>query len=170
MKKRIIIAGVILLCLGLIAVFAITARTNVDNLPTIEDEVAQEDAVEAGNTLEDGLYVLAEQGYKKTDDGYKINKYGKRVSSERTVKADGNRLDVKLCYEYSKGRNGEMKKFYKKQDDAVYIMVSSFLTRVATAAEIEEGTMHYEIYIGNDLVRKGEMNLEEARKYQEMAS
>lgn len=129
-------------------------------------EFDTEDAATSGTSLEDFLFVLTENGYKKTQEGYKASEFSKDVSSERLVSAKGNHLNVSLHYNYPKDRNREMKTFYKQQDEAVNIMVSSFLTRVANAAESEEGTMHYEIYVADELVREGDMDIAEAREFQ----
>lgn len=168
MKNKILIAVILLLCAGLALSVVLAGRTVENNTPTVEEEINDE-TIPAGKTLEDGLFVLCESGYEKTDNGYKINKFGKNVSSERKVSAEGNKLSVELRYAYNNDRNSEMKQFYREQDEAVYIMVSSFLTRVATAAEVDNGTMHYVIYVADEMVREGDMDLAAARDYQQLA-
>lgn len=145
------------------------------------DRTNPEDELEEGDTLdeefkvrplEEGLSVLAVDGYKRSNNGaYIAKEMDEGVISEREVRAEGNHLIVKLTYDYgSDANNKRMIKFFKENpDDAVSIMVSSFLVRVADAVNAYEGDMEYTIYVGKKKAASGTMTLEEADTFSIMA-
>ena len=129
----------------------------------IEEEAALPD------TLEGALPSLREAGYSKTADGYKATDNVDGVRSIRIISAKGNKVKADLTYDYGQD-NEEMIRFYKSDsDDAVSIMVSTFLTVLADRSTATDGTLEYVIHVGGQKVKSGKMKLSEAREYQEMA-
>ena len=121
-------------------------------------------------TLEQALPILEQDGYVRTAEGYKAKDDSEGIKSERMVTAKGNNVFVTLSYDYgSDSENKSMTAFFKDDtDDAVSIMVSSFLTRLAGEANAAEGSMEYVIFIGGKEAVTGRMSLEEAREYSMM--
>jgi len=123
----------------------------------------------ADATIQDALSSLEEEGYVKTEDGYVLEQSADGVGSVCTISADGNDLELCLKFDYGDG-NANMKSYYQEQDEAVYVMVSAYLAKLADISGADATTMHYSIYVGDDKVRDDEMSLQEAQDYQKLAN
>lgn len=136
----------------------------------LDGDTAEEEpqAVIIYKTLEEALPVLEKDGYKKTADGYVAEDSDADVSSRRVVTAEGNNVHADLSYTYTSD-NAEMEKFYKTNEEAVSIMVSSFITRLASVTEVEDGTLTYVIKVDGKVAKEGQMSLAEAYEYRDMA-
>lgn len=188
-KKVIVIAGLLILVVAA-AAFLLLGRDDPFEPEYTEEQMAAEheeegmtqespDDVEIIDedydpdvvlTLEEALPVMLLYGYQKTDNGYQAVENTPDVNSVRVVNAKGNHVTVDLVYDYGKD-NKEMIDFYKGDtDDAVSIMVASFLTRLADRANAQSGTMEYTIRVGDKKVKSGSMTLSDARKYQAMSA
>ncbi len=162
---------IILICLGCLLICALCVYLGASHDDRTPEEKATEivqDEDRDVQTIESVLSTLVSEGYEKTEEGYRLSEFADDVKSERTVNAIGDQLDVVLKYDYG-DKNAEMKKFFRKQDEAVCVMVSGFLARLSSRANAEYATMHYTIYVGGDMVREGDMDLQEAMGYQELA-
>lgn len=172
-NNRHLLISILVLCLSLatgIVLLSGCSSAPAEPETDIEQDVSEESQDDVKTfTIENALVSLIPEGYKETDEGYVFTSFADDVSSKRVITADGNNLTVSLSYSYGNDRNAEMKKFFKEQDEAVNIMVSGFLTRLATEANTEKGSMDYSIYVGGDLAVKGTMSLEDARYYQTLA-
>lgn len=158
---------IIAMCVCLGATHNDTAKEeNTAEIVQNENRDVQEN--KDAKTIEDVLPTLVSEGYEKTEDGYSLSEFAEDVRSERVVNAIEDQLDVVLKYDYG-DRNPEMKKFFRKQDEAVCVMVSGFLARMASRADVGYATMHYTIYVSGDMVREGDMDLQEAMGYQNLA-
>lgn len=164
LKITLISLGILLIC-GMCVYLGTTHGDRSEEEKT--EEVVQDEDREV-QTIESVLSTLASEGYEKTEEGYRLSEFADDVRSERVVNAIGDQLDVVLKYDYGE-KNAEMKKFFRKQGEAVYVMVSGFLARLASRANAEYATMHYTIYVGGDMVREGDMDLQEAMGYQDLA-
>ncbi len=138
-------------------------------IETDQDTPEDEDDEEQELTIEKILFTLIKDGYKETDEGYVISSFEEDVSSRRVITAKGNNLFVTLSYNYGDNQNPEMIDFFKTQDEAVKVMVSAFLTRLADEADAEVASMEYTINIGGEQVIKDTMSLEDAEYYQSLA-
>lgn len=161
-----------MLCLILVSgiVFLNSCSHDTDEPDTdVEQEIIDETTGEKVLTIENVLVSLIPEGYQETDEGYVISSFADDVSSKRVLNAKGNNLTAKLSYNYGNNQNEDMKDFFKTQDEAVCIMVSGILAKLASEADTDEGSMDYSIYVGGDLIREGTMSLEDARYYQTLA-
>lgn len=172
MSKKSKVLLIVIMAIAVLALLTVLFIRHEDPKEPYSDNVVEEktqevDEEETEVKVEDVLPSLIKEGYKKTDEGYRISEFAEDVSSERTVNADGNKLEVTLKYDYGDGNAG-MKKYFKQQDEAVYVMVSGFLANLGSKAGANDATMHYTIYVGGDKVRDGEMDLPQALEYQEL--
>lgn len=162
-----------MLCLiistGIVLLSGCSSEPTDSDIGTEQDTPEDKDSEEQELTIENILFTLTKEGYKETDEGYVISSFEEDVSSRRVVTAQGNNLFVTLSYNYGNNQNAEMIEFFKTQDEAVNVMVSGFLTRLAHEADAATASMEYTINIGGEQVVKDTMSLEDAEYYQSLA-
>jgi len=156
-KTKILAILAIVVLTGALFISYLGQNKEPDNNPT--DNPVQ------GQSIEDALPSLLEESYEKTDAGYVLTESADGVGSECIIDAKGNEMELCLNLEYGEG-NSNMKAYYKEQTEAVMVMVSGYLTKLADISGAESATMHYLIRISGDEVCEGEMSLAEARDYE----
>ena len=126
-------------------------------------EVDEETLAKAGDTLEERLSLLTQDGWSEKDGAYVYLTDEEDCKGEYTITAKENDADVTVSFDYISA-NDEMVDFYKDDPGAGKAVCAYWYLRAVAVLDAPLGVETYRLLVGGTEVASGSMTYEEAEE------
>lgn len=171
--KRFISLGLCLLLL--VMSFAACSKTDVSPEDTEEEmseelreaekivEVDEDELAAAGETLEERLPLLKQDGWKEEEGSFVYTTEEEDCNGRYVITAKENVADVTVTFDYFSDTK-EMVDFYKKDPGAAKAVCAYWYLRAVAVLDAPLGSENYSMIVGETEVVSGSMTYEEAEE------
>lgn len=126
-------------------------------------EVDEDELAAAGDTLEERLPLLKQDGWKEEEGAFVYTTEEDDCNGRYVITAKENVADIKVTFDYF-GDNKDMVEFYNNDQQAAKAVCAYWYLRAVAVLDAPLGSENYSMTVGDTEVISGSMTYEEAEE------